>query len=188
MELLNKIREHVQGLDEKEFFKYLLIALSCLVLIISLFVFRYYRKIGNLRWRLVEINNQRQEVRKILTKAEIVKKHRKTVDAILDQDPSFKIIGYFEKVLEKLNLKAKIDTLEKDVSERYMETELVAKVYDTNMESLCRLLDEFGKEKRINAKAVEIEQSTRQPKSINITITIATLQPKVETMAPGALE
>jgi len=184
MELLNKIRDFIQDLEEKEFYKYLIIVFICLFLVISFIVFRYYRKINYLKGRIEEVNNIRvDDVQVILSRADVVKKEREEVNVILAKEEDFKIGGYFDNLLKKLGLSGyfKDKTVSpKEISDQYRESELSARLSGMNTKQLCELLEELEKKKRIYTKVLEIKKSKRKPKGIDVSLTIATLQPKAE--------
>src|SRR5947199_138451 len=83
---------------------YPLPSILCIFLIIF---FRYYRVTNELGNRMNSINDQREEVRRILTIAKQAKKQREQINAILAQDESFKIGGYFNALLDSLQLTEK---------------------------------------------------------------------------------
>jgi len=187
MEFLNKIRDWVQDLEEKDFFKYLGIMLVVLVVIISFLMYRYYRKIGSLQERIIDTNEIREEkVKEILTKHEIVKKRKAKVDAIIAKKEDFNILEVFEASLKKLNIEwTKREETSKDLPEleKYIESELNASIEGIKMDKLCRLLQEFEKNERIYTKELHIKKSDpkKTPEAIDVSLTIATLLPKAET-------
>jgi beta-lactamase regulating signal transducer with metallopeptidase domain len=60
----------------------------------------------------------------------------------------------------------------------YRESILKVELSDMNMKQLCELLDELNKNKRINTKELEITKSKTAKRSINVALTIATLEPR----------
>jgi len=185
MEFLDKIRDRIQGLEEKELRKYLIVFLACLLLIISFMVFRYFYKISALESRIEDINELRvDEVRRLLSRAEDVKKRKEEVNKLIEEEDDFKIIEYFEGLLKKLRLSAvEVVPSRKMLEGDYIESELVTRIDGVSMRQLCELLQELDKKKRIYTKKLEIKKSSKIPKTIDVTITIATLLPKTEEEA-----
>jgi len=181
MEFFNKIRGKIQGLEEKEFKKYILIFLGSLVVLVSLFIFRYYRKVGSLERKIEDINDERStEVRTILNRAKDVKKRREEVNKLLKEEEGFKIVGYFDALQKNMRLSAaEVNSSQKELEGDYRESELDARFVGISMQQLCELLQEIDKKKRIYTKKLEIKKS-KKPKAIDVILTIATLQPKTE--------
>lgn len=182
MELFDKIQAYFNALEQKRFYQYVIGTLSIIVLIIFLLMFQYYRKVRALKRELVNINELREETRKILDKAQQIKKDQKEIDAILDQDKNFKIAGYFEDLISKLGLAQKksstVEVRTAPLEAKYQESELQAKFTSITMKELTELLQEIELNKRVFAKELEITPSKKQPNSIDVILTIATLEPK----------
>jgi len=181
MEFLNKIRDFVQDLEEKDFYKYLGIMLLILVILMSFMIYRYYSNVNYYTDEIETINEQREtEVKKILERNEIVKKQRKEVDEMLKQDEDFKIRDYFDKLLKDLKLtryKKDDNVLEQVIDENYEGRELTARLEDIDMKQLCELLEKLEAKKRINIKSLEIRKSKKRG-AIDVDIIISTLLPK----------
>lgn len=180
MEAIDKIRNFIENLETKDFYKYLAIALSVIIVIIGILIFNFYRKIHNLNERIALINDQRIVAQRILTQDEQVKKQRIAVNAILAQDPDFIIGNYFNKILTKLGLidkqKSSIEVSHIEHGDGYKETILKAKLTDMNMKQLCDLLSEIEKTERVYPKELEIVKGKN--KTIDVNLAIATLEPK----------
>lgn len=180
MEAIDKIKDFIENLEIKAFYKYLAITLSVIVLIVGIVVFNFYRKIHALDERIALINDQRTLAQRILTKDEQVKKQRIAVNAILAQNVDFIIGDYFNKILTKLQLidkqKSSIEVSHIDHGDGYTETILKAKLTDMNMRQLCDLLAEIEKTERVYPKELEIIKGKNR--TIDINLAIATLEPK----------
>ncbi len=179
MEALEKLRDFIDNLEDKDFKKYLIITLSIFILIPSVLIFRYYRKITHLRKRIKDINIIREEdVRRILGRAEQVQKEREDVDAMLAEEPDFKIRGFFEKMLAALGLSDKT-TIESpsqiDREDKYRESILNVKLTNMDMKQLTELLYKLQQTRRIHTKELEITKSKKKPGTIDVSLTISTL-------------
>ena len=105
------------------------------------------------------------------------------VEETLAKDTDFKIGGYFKNLLTKLNLRDKEiaeETSTSDLEENYRKSELNAKFEDMTMKELTELLQEIEHNSRIAMERLEITKSKKQPKTIEVNLTISTLLPKIE--------
>lgn len=106
------------------------------------------------------------------------------MDEIIAQDPNFKIAGYFEDVLNKLGLaskkSSKLEVTTPAQEGRYQETVLNAKLSDMSMKELTELLKEIEQNKRVFAKELEITASKKTANTIDVNITIATLEAQTQ--------
>lgn len=183
MDFLIKIQAYLDNIDAKHFYRYCLGFIAALCLISSLIMFQYYRKVRSLKNKIETVNGMREEVRTILGKVQHVKKEQREVDELLKQDPNFKIAGYFEEVLSKTGLNRKKASLEVTSPARegkYQESLLNVKLTDMTMKELTELLQEIEQNKRVFTKELEITASRKNANSIDVNLTIATLEPRIE--------
>jgi len=184
MEFINKLRLKIEGLERKDFYKYLIIVLVVMVTVMGFFLFRYYSNVWSLRDRLEDINETREvTVKSILKRMNKVEQQRKHVNDVLAKEKDFKISWYFNDLLKKQNLLDKKMTersSEVTLSNNYTELILTAQLSGMNMRELCELLEKIEKNERVYAKSLEIIRSTKAPKTIEVNVTIATLQPKLK--------
>ena len=183
MEIIDKIYTYISNLDEKRFYQYLIGFLCAIGLLMLLIMFQYYRSVSSLKSEIAQINAAREQARTILDKGQIVKKEQREIDAIIAKDENFKIGQYFEDLLAKLGLSNKVDkdSLEVTSPERegkYRESVLTAKFSGMTMKELTELLQELEFNRRVFTKGLEITASQKPPNSIDVTLTIATLEPK----------
>ena len=105
------------------------------------------------------------------------------VEETLAKDTDFKIAGYFLKLLTKLNIKDKEvaeETTTTDLEENYRKSELNAKFEDMTMKELTELLQEIEQNSRVATNRIDITKSKKKPKTIEVSLTISTLLPKIE--------
>lgn len=178
-----QIKNYLDNLESKDFKRYLLIALAGVILLAGLLMLQYYRSVSALKTKISAINKKRKDVQNMLERFERVKKQQIAVNTILAKEKDFKISQYFENLLEKLaiskNKTQEPETLPKDVLDGYTEWTLYANLANLNTKKLSELLYAIEQEERIYTKELEIEKATK-PSSINVKITIATLEPKPE--------
>jgi hypothetical protein len=184
MTFLEPIKSFINKTDSKTFSYYIIgYATGCILLCI-LIIFYYYRSVGTLQRKIRNINAAREEVLVILEKDSSVQQQRSMVEETLAKDMDFKIGGYFKNLLIKLNLRDKEvaeETSTADLEENYRKSELSAKFEDMSMRDLTELLQELEQNSRIATNRLEITQSKKKPKTIEVSLTISTLLPKIES-------
>ena len=187
MELMNKLRLFIEGMEEREFYRYMIILLGLIVLMAGFLVFRYYKKVGALEGRIEYVNDEREEkVQSILQRMHVVSQQRKHVNDILAKDKEFRIAGYFDELLKKLGLfdkRTAQSSSEVVLGPEYSEIMLRASFVGLNMRQLTELLEKIEKNERVYEKSLEIIRSTRTPKTIDVNLTIATLEPRLRAGA-----
>jgi hypothetical protein len=186
MTFLEPIKNFITKTDSKTFSYYMIGYISGCVLLCLVIIFFYYRSVGVLQRKIKNINSSREEVLTILEKASAVQQQRSMVEETLTKDPDFKIGGYFKNLLVKLNLRDKEiaeETSTADLEENYRKSELSAKFEDMSMRELTELLQEIEQNSRIATNRLEITQSKKKPRTIEVNLTISTLLPKIETTA-----
>lgn len=181
MNFLKQFFIQIQKIDQKKIYQGMAGTLGALLLVIGLIIFYYYSSIAELRRKIDLVNESREEIRTILTKQEQVQQQHKTVNALLAEDPNFKIGGYFKNILEKLNLTEKNKKYVTEPIERednYRETILNAEFVDMSMKELTELLSVIEQSARVYTKELEISKSKKTAHKINVKLVIGTLQPK----------
>lgn len=184
MSMLTSLKNYIDAWDQKEFRNYITIAFGIVLLLLAGILFLYYRNVSYIRSRTAAINKQRTAVRELVSRYDLVKKQQVGVDAILAKEKDFKISQYFEQLLQKLGLTANktqdVETMSEEVLDGYTEWTLYAHLTNMNTKKMSELLHAIELEERIYTKEVEIERSTTNPNALNVKLTIATLEPKVE--------
>lgn len=182
MAFIQKLHEYFDTMDQKYFYRYLLLALVAIVLATAGVMYYFYSSVSDLQKQIEDVNDLRtSRVESILSRIEHVKKQRAEVNTILAQDEAFKIGGYFNDILGLLNIsgnKKEETTTQIVLDEDYRESVLSAKFTGLTMKQLTELLNIIEQNKRIYTKALEIQKSTKQPRTIDVLLTIATLQPR----------
>lgn len=186
MKIFDIINNYIANLDQKNFNKYLLIYLSGLCILCLGSVYYYYTSIKYWKKQLNEINVTRDEVKVVLDRDELVQKQREEVNALLSDMPDFKIGEYFSDLISKFGLTQNIVTSPSITyadrgDKEYREVLLTTQFDMMNMKQLTELLNEIEQNKRIYTKELEIIKSKKTPNTIEVNLTIATLQRKPET-------
>jgi hypothetical protein len=184
MSMFTSLKNYIDAWDQKEFRNYTTIAFGIVLLLLASILFLYYRNVSYIRSRTAAINKQRLAVRELVSRYDLVKKQQVGVDAILAKEKDFKISQYFEQLLQKLGLTANktqdVETMSEEVLDGYTEWTLYAHLTNMNTKKMSELLHAIELEERIYTKEVEVERSTTNPNALNVKLTIATLEPKVE--------
>ena len=170
--------EAIQELDSKKMLIGILSTVGFLFLLTILYVWRYIAVVSNLKKKIATTNEQREEARLLREKMLQVQNQRDAVDKMLTEEPDFKIGGYITAILQKLKLTDKKqieDTSQVDREDKYRETEVLIGLVDMDMRQVIELLHEIEQKKRIYIKKLEIEKSKKQPNTLEVQLTIATL-------------
>ena len=186
MTFLEPVKSFLNKMDTKTFLYAIGGYLGACALLFAIMIFYYYSSLGSLQRKIKNLNSTREEALVILENAELVKQQRLMVEETLAKDPDFKIGGYFKNLLIKLHLKDKEiteETATSDLEENYRKSELNAKFEDMTMKELTELLQEIEQNSRIATERLEITKSKKQPKTIEVNLTISTLLPKIELTA-----
>lgn len=182
MNILNRLSDFLEHLDTKDFYKYIGAVLTTIALIFLFMIYRFFGSVGHYKREINFINIQREEIQALLEKAMLIKEQKRTINTMLEADSDFRIGGYFLKILEQLNLTQKSETSSVTTQERseqgYNESILSAKFTDMNMKELAELLEVLEKNKRIYTKDLDIQLSKKTPGTLEVQLTIATLQPR----------
>ena len=180
MKLTNQLYDRIQATEPKEFQQYLLIFLGISFLLCTGISFQLYRTTSALSKRIIEINDEREEtVQEILEYSADVKHQQEELNRILSEELDFKIAGYFNKLLEGLGITDKQVSIETPsqvrIDDTYRESILRAKFDTMNMREVTELLQRLEKNKRISTKQLEIVTSSKQPGTLQVQLTIATM-------------
>ena len=186
MKAVERIREFISNLDEKSF--YIMLGVTSFIIFLTAVLIMFYTRsqINVLQEQLVDINDQRVKIAVLLNRYDVVNKQRKEVDEILaregarDEGFKFKILGYFQKVLDVLGMSKNLvqdpvpTTVRKDKD--YEETSLNPMLKELSMKQLTDLLQKIAGYELVYIKKIEITRAESMPPSVNVNLTIATLK------------
>ena len=181
MSWFEPIKQYFSELEEKTFFQYSAIALGVVTVILAITLFFYYRSVSSLHDQIEELNSTRDQVQKILERAQQVSIQKKEVNELLAQEPNFKIKGYLESLLAQLGLTRKVASeiqVTPAIGEGvYDEKILTLQLADITEKDILTLVDAIEEKRRIYTKELEINRS-KMPNRIDATVVIGTLEPK----------
>lgn len=179
MMVLEKINAFIRKLTTREFQIYSIILISAMFLLIITVDFKLYRSSRRLYKKITILNDEREEqVKEILARGAQIKQQKEEMNRILSEDLDFKIAGYFNTVLKKLNLAQKKVTeiaTQNDIDALYRESTLQVRLSEMDMKQLTELLQVFEANERISIKQLEIIASTKKPNTIEVQLTLTTM-------------
>lgn len=181
MEWLKSLYTYTKSLESRRLYQYMAFILVGIMLMVVGMLYIRYSYIEEALSRIASINEDREKIKRIITSAEKVKKQRASVNAMLTQDESFKISSYLDTILKKLNLlnKTTIDGHSQvDLENGYRESIRKINLVGMNMKEVAELLQEIEKNERVYTKELEIVRSSQDPKTIDVMLAVATLEPR----------
>ncbi len=181
MEFLNQIQSYLSSLERKRFNQYVGGLLGFIAIVMLLLMFQYYRKVSYLKTEAIALNEQREDTQKILRTAQQIQDIQKENETILAQDKNFRIAHFFEDLIGKLGLVQKKSSVDLTVAlgeGKFRENILTAKFTAVTMKEITELLQDIEQNKRVFVKELTLEASKKQKNSIDVTLVIATLEPK----------
>lgn len=182
MQFIQKLYAYFDALERAKVYRYIIISVVGVLLLAGVSLYYVHRTVQSLQSELEEINDLRvNRVQPILRRIEHVKQQRKEVNAILAEDEAFKIGGYLDEKLDLLgiaNNKKEETATQVVLDDNYRESILSVKFAEIAMKQLTELLNIIEQNKRIYTKALDITRSTKAPRTIDVSLTIATLQPR----------
>lgn len=169
----------ITGIDRTNWYKYAAIAASIFLSIIAGLLYFYYSSLSDAQARIAELNESRQEVKAILSKATRVQKQRAEINTILEEDPNFKIKQFLQDVMTQLGIVADFAGETRiDHENNYQEDIVTYQITGISMKQLTEFLNEIDENKRVFTKELDITKSKRAPHTIDVNITMATMMPK----------
>lgn len=179
MVFLDNIRAFIANLDQKTWYTYVAIAMGIYLVLIAGVLYYYYSSISTLQEQINNVNDERKQAQQILTEAKRVQKQRAEVNAIIEEDPNFKIKGYLLEVMAGIGITPSLSTDQKISREdNFVENIATYQFTGITMKQLTELLDEIEQNKRLYTKDLEIIRSKKIPNTIDVGITVATMIPK----------
>lgn len=185
MVFIDKIKEFIEGLEEREFYIYLSAFFLAFVLFMSLLIYWHKSRMNYWQTQLSELKKQKTITRRLLDENATVELDRKKVNDILTSgSTSFKIFDFYVNMVNQLDLAnyktkepAEPQTIQLESGEK--ERTLAVDFHDLNMKQVTDILKYIEDNPRVYAKRLNIEKSKDKP-SVNISIEIATIEPQLQ--------
>lgn len=182
MKILESLRTKFSDMESRTQLNYFA-TFAMGLLLINLGIAFYGKHIANKTLKdISNINKMRRQAKTILQKNILVEQKKREVESILTEDPSFKIKEFFDGTLEEVQLSKK-STKEPEVgsprnlNNGYSEIKLEASFSEITMQDITELLLALEKNPRIFTKDLVMSRNKTNGKTLDATVTIATLQP-----------
>ena len=179
MAWLDSLKTFLNNLDEKQFYLALGGFIGTVLLSIIMGIILFYSDVASSKKQSIQLDEQREEIKALLQKNYRVEQQRTKINKLLTENENFKIGQFFEELLIRLQLtnnKESTRPLPAEKDNEYRESGLEARMVSITMQQLCALLNEMNTHKLVYTKEIDITQSKRVPRTIDVTLTIATLQ------------
>jgi hypothetical protein len=179
MVLFDSLTTFINNLDKESYYKYLAIIGAIFLSLIGITLYFYYSGISQEQERIAAINESRQEVKTILTKAIRIQKQRAEINTLLEEDPNFKIKQALQDIMSNIGIVADfVGDTKIDHDNNYQEEIVTYQLNGITMKQLTEFLNEIDENKRVFTKELDITKSKRVPHTIDVNITMATMMPK----------
>lgn len=181
MTFFENLETRIAQLDKKSWYTYLGITGAILFAIIGAILFYYFTATSNWQQTITGINETRNEVKRLLARADRVQKERAEVMALLEEDPNFNIKAYMQELLERIGIAGNMSAENVVVTSSDDNHQVDVATYQLSgitMKQLTELLNELENNKRVFTKELDISKSKKVPRTIDVGITIATIMPK----------
>ncbi len=183
MNFVESFRNFFTTKSKNELLIYYGVFVALLLLISGIIIYTHFTTVSRLSSELKAINKQRAVVQKILIKNKEILAQQEAVKAILEKEPTFYILKYFnEHLLKQVNLSVSSgpEISETDVGNGFIERKLTVSFSHVNMKQLTELLLKIEQKERVYTKELKIIKDIKDG-LLNITLTIATLEPQTAT-------
>ncbi len=177
---MDTIRTFIESKSQKQFFTYILIAGGIVIVLAGAIIWWSHVSIGSAQEMISDINTQREQVKKILTKHKYLEKEERELNEFMAKNPNFTIASYITQLLNQFGLKPNIP-VEENISSSvgtntYAEIISRIEIVDTDMQTVAKLFQEIEKEKRVSIKSIDIERA--KPTTVTVRLEIASLRKK----------
>lgn len=172
--------EYIKNLDRVRYtwyqYAYLGLCALCFVAIIGWFFSERHIKQQN----LASLNKVRSVIQQYLTDYQVVRNQKDDVDAMLKKDKGFYIQKYFEDVVQSLMItqKSTSSLVATDLANGYTEESLQVKISLITTDVLVTFLQKIKETPRVYIKNLSIIASGGVTRTIQASMTLATLKPK----------
>lgn len=179
MELIEKLKASLTGIQEKEFYVYAAGLIGIIFLLTLFFMFYFYRSSASWQKKIEALNTTRTtSVRQLITRAQKLKKQKAFIDSLIEKEPDFRFAAIVDAALAQLRLTEKRDSEAPktvDIDDKYSESIIELRLNDVDMKQLVEFLTLLDTNKRIYTKRLEISKSKTTTTKLEAALTIATL-------------
>ncbi len=180
MEFLEKIREFIKGLEDKDAYLYFAAFIGFLLLLLAGSFYFHYRRVNKYLDEIKNAESMRTQTKKIISDYKAVSAQRARVEEILAENKDFRIGEAYQSILDKSGL-ARFQT--EPVAPTRGETVggkteilISSHLAGLSMKQLTDLLLQIANVPAMYTKDLIIKKSPNAP-AVDIDITVATLEP-----------
>lgn len=181
MEITKKLIEFIKGLEERDIYKYIILALSIVMLTLGLLIYVNYSKVNKYKREFQEIDKERKRAKKILTDHKIFTQQQAKIEQMLAQDKNFLIKNKYNEIIKSLGLSGYQHEEPKPEAGATVsgKTEIILSPYlsGINMKQLTTLLSAIADVPQIYPKELTIKK-TPNAQTVDVTLKIGTLEPE----------
>jgi hypothetical protein len=174
MEAINKIAARIQGLELKEFKKYLLFFLGCMIFVFGSITYYIYQEKNNLINRIKQLQTLTEKSYRIIADNRRMAKEELRLKEALDRNKDFTLRGFFEQFCREQNIIAESgwDARSEAVNEKFDEITLPATFKGLTTDKLVSILEILDKNELVYIKELLIRNEGE--KKIGFDIKLAT--------------
>lgn len=180
MEFIERLRDSINNLEDRAFYKYLAAFLGGIVLLLGILTYMHYRKVSHYTQELKKLDTLRSQTKKLLSDFQVVTQQRHLVEDILAENKNFLIGEAFQSIVQRLGLKPYLSDQTAPATGETLSgmTELYINAHFTGitMKQLTDLLASIAQVPRLYLKDLTIKRSSRG-RAVDVDITVATLEP-----------
>ncbi len=179
MAWLDKLREYVRNLDDRDLYKNIAAFFGVLLLLLAITFYLHYRRVQRYTAQLKTLDSLRGETKKIIASQKAVAAQKEKVDELLAQNKNFRIAESYQTIVQKLGLlpalKDPISPVVGNTISEKTEVTVTSHFTGISMKLLTDLLSQVAAIPQLYTKDLVITKGAR-PQTVDVDITIATLE------------
>lgn len=179
MEWLDKIRDYIRQLENRDLYKSLALFFGALALLLLLTFFLHYRRVARYTTDLKTLDTLRVQTKRIITSHKAVTAQKEKVEELLAQNKNFRIAETYQTIVQKLNLAPKlrepISPVVGDTTSGKTEVTVTSHFSGISMKNLADLLSQIATIQQLYTKELTIKKSSNT-QEVDVDITIGTLE------------
>jgi hypothetical protein len=180
MEFLERLRDTIHSLEERDFYKYLAAFFGGICLLLGLLIYIHYRKVSRYTEELKTVDSARNQTKKILSDFRVVTQQKHQVESILSENENFLIGDAFQSIVQRLGLKPYLSESTTPATGEPVsgltEVHISAHFASITMKQLTDLLSAIAQVPQLYTKDLTIKRSARG-RSVDVDINVGTLEP-----------
>lgn len=187
MTFWEKIKNFITSLEEREFYLYSAAFVGILGICMALLIYWHYSSVTNWKNQLMTLKKQRLETKNLLQNYEQFKQDQAAVSDILATDTTFKILEYYNDLINTLKLrsfqaKEPSEPITENLEEGAKEKTITTAFNNLTMKQVTDILAAIESNPRVYAKKLTMDKISKDRPKLNVTLDIATIEsPSAET-------